>query len=163
MTEYAFIENDIITGPFGQLPTSWRNVSHLALHDDLPSLGWYPVVEQPLPVFDPLVETLSWSLSFATDHVVKSWTVVAMTPEQIADANPVPQSVTPLQMRKALRQIGLKAAVDEYVALLDEEAREEWDFCSEIRRDHAVLNAGAAALGKSEAEVDDLFRLAATY
>ena len=83
--------------------------------------------------------------------------------EQIALVGIVPKTVTPLQIRKALRQTGLKADVDAYVATLDEEEREEWVYCTVVRRDHAVLNAGAMALGKTSADLDDLFRLAATF
>lgn len=77
-------------------------------------------------------------------------------------ARPVPFSVTPLQIRKALRQIGLKAAVDGYLATLPEEVAEEWEYALEVRRDNPTLLAAADALGMTEAQADDLFRLAAS-
>jgi hypothetical protein len=74
----------------------------------------------------------------------------------------VPASVTPLQMRKALRAVGLKPAVDAFVAALgDEEAVEEWEYALAIERGNPMLNNAAAQLGMTEAQVDDLFRLAA--
>lgn len=77
-------------------------------------------------------------------------------------ARPVPFSVTPLQIRKALRQVGLKAAVDSYLATLPEEVAEEWEYALEVRRDNPTLLAAADALGMTEAQADDLFRLAAS-
>jgi len=76
--------------------------------------------------------------------------------------NAVHASVTPLQMRRALRATGLKAIVDAALAAQSEEVREEWEFASEVRRDNATLNALGQSLGKSPADLDALFQLAAT-
>jgi hypothetical protein len=76
--------------------------------------------------------------------------------------NAIPVSVTPLQMRRALRATGLKATVDAALAAQSEEVREEWEFASEVRRDNATLNALGQSLGKSPADLDALFQIAAT-
>jgi len=76
---------------------------------------------------------------------------------------PVPQSVTPLQMRRALRATGLKATVDAALAAASDEVREEWEYATEILRDNATLEAMGHALGKTDAEIDALFQLAATF
>lgn len=76
--------------------------------------------------------------------------------------NPVPRSVSPLQMRKALRLQNLRASVDAYLEDADEEVREDWEYATQIERSNALLIAAAQALGKTEADLDDLFRLAAT-
>jgi hypothetical protein len=73
---------------------------------------------------------------------------------------PVPESVTPLQARKALRSAGLLPQVQEAIAAAGEEAQEEWDFALEVRRDHALLNSIAADLGLDSEGIDDLFRAA---
>jgi hypothetical protein len=75
----------------------------------------------------------------------------------------VPQKITPLQARKALRQLGWKAAVDAFVATLSEEEQEEWDFATEYRRDNAIIAKGATALGLTQEQIDELFRLAVTF
>lgn len=75
---------------------------------------------------------------------------------------PVPSSLSPLQARRALRQLGLKAAVDAYVATLGEEEQEEWEYAIEVQRTGPTINNGWALLGRSQAELDDLFRLGAT-
>jgi hypothetical protein len=96
--------------------------------------------------------------------------LVEMTSEEIAAFKasrapgpvPVPTSVTPLQMRKALRAAGLKAQADAYLATLPEEAQEEWEFCISVNRDNAFIASAVTALGMSKEQADDLFRLAAT-
>jgi hypothetical protein len=75
---------------------------------------------------------------------------------------PVPTSVTPLQMRKALRAAGLKPAMDAMLATLPEEVVEEWEYALAIERQNPLLQGAAAQLGMTSAQVDDLFRLAAT-
>ncbi len=79
-----------------------------------------------------------------------------------APANPVPEAVTPLQMRRALRQAGLKAQVDAFVAAAGEEAQEAWEYAVEVRRDDALVAAAAASVSMSSGALDNLFRLAAT-
>lgn len=79
-----------------------------------------------------------------------------------AVATAVPSFVSPLQFRRALRASGIKAGADAYIATLDEEAMEAWEYAVEIRRRDPMIVAAAAALNMSEAEADDLFRLAAT-
>jgi hypothetical protein len=74
----------------------------------------------------------------------------------------VPSSISPLQARRALRQAGLKAAVDAYVATLDEEEQEAWEYATEVRRENAIIAAGATALGLTDAQLDGLFVLGAS-
>jgi hypothetical protein len=80
----------------------------------------------------------------------------------VAPPVPVPASVSPLQMRKALRQAELKAAADAYLATLDEEAVEAWEYAVTILRADPFIEGARVALGMSQSEADDLFRLAAT-
>ena len=75
----------------------------------------------------------------------------------------VPVSVTPLQMRRALRAAGLKATVDAALASASEEVREEWEFASQVSRDNPTLGAMASALNLTSTQVDNLFILAETY
>ncbi|MBJ7543270.1 hypothetical protein [Rhodomicrobium udaipurense] len=76
-------------------------------------------------------------------------------------SEPVPASVTPLQIVRALRQAGLKGAFDAALAV-DAEAKEDFNLAREIERDDPLVASIATALGKTSAEVDDIFRLAAT-
>lgn len=78
------------------------------------------------------------------------------------DAEPVPQIVTPLQARRALRQTGRLAAITESLESAGEETREAWEYATEIRRDDPILAGMAASLGMTGEQIDDLFRLAVT-
>lgn len=74
----------------------------------------------------------------------------------------VPQSITPLQARKALRITGLKNSVDNYISSLSEEKKEEWEYAIEIRRDNEIVLAGAQQLGITSEQLDNLFILGKT-
>lgn len=76
---------------------------------------------------------------------------------------PAPVQVTPLQVRRALNASGLRDQVEAALTAAPQDARDAWEFATEIRRDDATLNAMATALGLTTTQVDDLFRLAASY
>lgn len=75
---------------------------------------------------------------------------------------PVPSGVTPLQMRRALRQSGMRDQVEAYVLTLDPDSKDAWEWASVIERNNPIIVTGAVALGLSRDEMDDLFRLAGT-
>lgn len=79
------------------------------------------------------------------------------------DTRPVPAFVTPLQMRKALRASGLTESVQAYLAQAPDETVEAWEYATQVDRNNEMIEAAAAALGMTEAQRDDLFRLAATF
>jgi hypothetical protein len=70
--------------------------------------------------------------------------------------------VSPRQIRLALLQMGLLAAATTWIQSADEATRIEWDYATELRRDHPMWSVAAAALGKTEADIDALFALAKT-
>lgn len=75
----------------------------------------------------------------------------------------VPQVVSRRQAKQALLQAGLLDAVDAAIAASsDRSAQIDWADAQEFRRDWPALVAMQPALGLSDAQVDDLFRLAAT-
>ena len=84
----------------------------------------------------------------------------AMAPASYVAVVEAPTTVTPLQMRRALRQLGLKQTVDAFVATLDEEVQEAWEYCTEVSRDDPLIVMASAALGMSEEDVANLFRVA---
>lgn len=89
----------------------------------------------------------------------QTWRLIAAPPP---DDPHIPDAVSPLQMRRALRQQGLMDAVTAYVAVQDADTQDAWEYAVEIRRDDALIASAADALGKTPAEIDDLFRLAAS-
>ena len=79
---------------------------------------------------------------------------------------PVPDEVTPVQFRRALREQGLRKQVDAYLDSLPEEdaeaLRDDWDAATVIRRDDALVQQAADWMGLDGDDLDALFRLAAT-
>lgn len=77
--------------------------------------------------------------------------------------DPVPSVVSRRQAKFALLQSGLLDDVDAAIATSgDRAAQIEWADAQEFRRDWTALVAMKPALGLTDAQVDDLFRLAAT-
>lgn len=74
----------------------------------------------------------------------------------------VPGSVHPVQMRKALRQSGLKPVFDSWLASQDEDVQDTWEYSTVIHRNNPLIAAAATATNRTEKEIDDLFRLAAS-
>lgn len=70
--------------------------------------------------------------------------------------------VTPLQIRRALLRRGLLDDVTAFVEGGDLETRMAWEYAVQIDRSNALIAAAADAIGATPADVDDLFRLAAT-
>lgn len=74
--------------------------------------------------------------------------------------DPVPRTVTPLQLRRALRRMGLKTAVEAYVAQANEDVRDAWEYAFVIEIDDPLLVTAAQLLG---VDLQSLFRLAGTF
>lgn len=78
----------------------------------------------------------------------------------------VPEAVTMRQARLALLQAGLLAQVNTAITNMPgaagDAARITWEFAGDVQRSDALLAQLAGALGLSDAQLDDLFRLAAT-
>lgn len=74
----------------------------------------------------------------------------------------IPQSVTPLQARRALRAAGLLSTVNAWVASQpDEDIKDAWEYASVIERSGPLTLGAAAALGLTDAQLDALFIAAA--
>jgi hypothetical protein len=78
---------------------------------------------------------------------------------------PVPSVVTMRQARIALLGAGLLAqvqtSVDGMTGAEGEAARIEWEYAADLKRDHGLVVALAAALGLTETQIDELFIAAA--
>jgi len=71
---------------------------------------------------------------------------------------PVPETITPLQARRALRAADLLDAVNAWIATQPDDAQEAWEYCVEVRRDDALIAGAQEGLGLTSEQVDDLFR-----
>lgn len=96
-----------------------------------------------------------------------AWVAEGNTPQPADPVVPaIPEVVTMRQARLALLQAGLLAQVNTAVANMlgaaGDTARIEWEFSSTVERNRPLVQALGAALGLTDAQLDDLFRLAAT-
>lgn len=74
----------------------------------------------------------------------------------------VVRPVSPRQIRLALNQAGLRSAVEAYISAAPQDVKDTWEFSTVIERNSPLIAAGAAKLNLTEAQIDDLFTLAAT-
>lgn len=76
----------------------------------------------------------------------------------------VPYIITMRQVRIALARSGLISSIETALSAIPEphqtEARIEWEYGHEIRRDHPLLIEIQSSLGITDEEVDNLFILA---
>jgi hypothetical protein len=96
---------------------------------------------------------------------VQSWVVSQSSPEDIATRQFEMRrhmSATPLQIRRALRRVGLLDSVTAFVSSASPEISEAWEYATRIERDDPLLIACAATLGVTDTEIDEIFFLAAT-
>jgi hypothetical protein len=74
---------------------------------------------------------------------------------------PVPASVTMRRAKLALSRVGKLTAANDAIAGMagqaGEEARIEWQYATELRRDHPLVTGIGQALGLSTAAIDALF------
>ena len=115
---------------------------------------WMGVTDTAPPAFDPATGNCYWR----GDH----WEIVqAQSP-----VAPVPGVVSMRQARLALLQAGLLTQVNTTIANLPspdvDAARITWEFAGEVQRHDALLAQLASALSLTDAQLDDLFRQAAT-
>lgn len=89
----------------------------------------------------------------------------ALIANAAAKSSFVPEVVTMRQARLALLQAGLLAQVNTAVANMPgaagDTARIEWEFSSTVERNRPLVQSLIGALGLTESQLDDLFRLAA--
>lgn len=70
----------------------------------------------------------------------------------------VPQSISPRQIRQQLTAIGLRQAVEEYVASSsDYNLKDWWEYSTSFDRNNEILISASSLLGLTDAQVDDLF------
>ena len=82
-------------------------------------------------------------------------------PGEIQRPEPVEVPVVSMRaFRRALAQVGLRQAVEDYVAAAPIEVRDDWATAGTMHRDNAMIVAAGAALGKGDADLDGVFALA---
>jgi hypothetical protein len=79
-------------------------------------------------------------------------------------ATPVaaPTVISMRQARLALHQRGYLSQVETLVSGMTEDAKITWNYATEVRREHPLVAAIAAALNLTSQQLDDLFTLGAS-
>lgn len=97
-----------------------------------------------------------------TNIVVTEEAQAEPTEDQILSGWRAFSTVTMRQARLALSQQGLLTTVQENVSQLPEAAQIEWEYAGQVERQSSLVSTLGAALGLTEEQLDDLFRLAET-
>ena len=70
---------------------------------------------------------------------------------------PVGNNISPRQIRHHLNALGMRDAVEAYVAQADQDVKDWWEFSTVIERDNAILIEAAKQLGMDDAQLDQFF------
>ena len=80
---------------------------------------------------------------------------------KITASTPVPESITPRQVRLLLLQQNMLDQVETMTKSQDRATQITWEFASEFRRDNPLLGALATNLGLTQQQIDQFFISAA--
>lgn len=79
-----------------------------------------------------------------------------LTPPQ-PTPEPIPQSITPRQIRLQLTAIGMRQAVEDYVASASLDIKDWWEFSLSYERNNELLISTSTALGMTSEQLDQFF------
>lgn len=127
-------------------------------------LGYLPIESDDKPEIQEGEELKQGPLVYDADEqrIIRQWIVVpAPEPETV-----VPDRVTMRQARLALHAAGILPQVQPAINALPEPdktaAQIEWDYSSEMFRNHGFVNILGSQLGLTSEQIDQLFIQAAT-
>lgn len=156
MYQRILLDNGAVQGNPGPLPPDLVGLADESLADlsaaldpcpaHLVGIGYWPVtmVNADAPT-DPAVDA---------DERRVVVTVVPPPP-------PVPDAVSAFQARSALRRAGLLGQVEAAIeASTDPDAKLAWEYATQFVRNGGLINSIGTGLGLTDAQIDDLFRLA---
>lgn len=128
------------------------------------------IVHADPPYHDPFTQKLQPIDSHVDDgtlygYTYRDWEVVDKSPAEQTEYLEewrLTLSSTMRQARLALKQQGLLANVQSNINALPEESQIEWEYGSVVERNSPLVASLGAALGLTETQLDDLFKLAVT-
>jgi hypothetical protein len=160
--EERFIGNDGVEHPV----ESWRLWTDEDWARQCPGVRRLPLVDTVPFEEGKKAERLpeeAWVV--AQEYVRVTYHMRDMTEVEIEAAKPpVPQAVTNFQARAALLKAGLFDQVNNALLAqpVNSTARQAWEYANELTRNGTLVNSVSETLGLSAAQLDDLFRQAAT-
>ena len=123
------------------------------------------VIFEPTPDYDPFTQKVEQTYTETDTQCINGWNVLDMTTQEQADYLVFWRDnikSTMRQARLALKQQGLLATVQSNIDALPEESQIEWEYASYVERSSPLVASLGAALGLTETQLDDLFKLAIT-
>lgn len=128
--------------------------------------GIYPVRQMPPPAHDAATQRIEAAPPAEVDgQWTQQWTIRGLTPEEVTDqaaARRARMTCSRAQGQLAMLQAGVLDAMESWVATQSRATQIEYAARGTWRRDWPLVAMGAEALGLTEAQVDELFILAAT-
>lgn len=117
------------------------------------------------PQFDMFTERLETTRTETDTEIVDGWQVISLSAQEQDEflqgwRNFISSSMR--QARLALKQQGLLATVQSNIDALPEESQIEWEYAARVERKSPLVASLGAALGLTETQLDDLFKLAIT-
>jgi len=103
------------------------------------------------------VDFSTFTYDYGPNGLVRNGKIV----EIVIPKEPVPESVTALQARRALRKAGLLQTVNTFIATQSDEVQETWEYCTIIYRNDPLIETLKTKLSFTDEQLDDLFRSAA--
>ena len=180
MYQQINLSDHTLVGAPGPLPSNLVGLPDSAVADisavcdppppGMEGQGWWTVLIVAPASFDPTtqvaVDPAVLTVDPTTQTVRGQQTARAMTDAEFLAANPVPDSVTNYQARRAIRAAGLFDKVDAAIrGAGDPDFVDAWDYANVFLRSDPVIQALPAALTPplTPRQVDDLFRAAAKF
>lgn len=156
---YAKVVNGEIVEYNRTLPFSTETTSFGVGTDaeTLKSFGYLPIIGSE-PEYDRATHRIG-NVTYAVgdNEVVKSYEVIALTPEEIRERD-VPKQITPRQIRQQLTVIGLRQTVEDLISSsTDYNLKDWWEYSQDFQRSHPILQEVGIKLGMSESDMDTFF------
>ena len=152
-----------------QIRGMFPNVSFPTLFE--PPNEFKPVFPTPVPLCDSDTQCVRETAPTLTSKgwYEQTWEVIDLDPE-IAEANQratyersIPKSVSRRQFKRALLQLELLGLVEGAIASsVDKALQIDYAEATEFDRSNLLVRQMGLLLGKDEAEIDNLFKLAGT-
>ena len=138
-------------------------MSYTLIHDTQRVLAFFPTPEaDPNEQPQPLPNGMQ-SAEFDTPREAADWVIQEELACTVTILPPVPQNVSRWQMFRAIDQ-ALGLTRDQLRGMLTTEtAKIDFDEAGGFQRDNPLIAMVGQTLGKTEADIDDLFRLAASF
>lgn len=128
------------------------------------------IVSLPKPSYNYETQTLEYRSYPDLNNFkwVEESYVRDLTSQEIEQRKPTLPSVTPRQLRLAIIKNGISLSqIDNLIeAIPDEKVKEavkiEWEYAIEFERNHEFIDQFGKALGLTNEQIDDIFKLAYT-